>query len=312
MESNVINDQKMDKEGQYQALIDEVFSCDICSCRNIQFSGKSKAKGRKKLPFCDVYENAPLEAQSEMKERGILNCWNFWHGSLDAKIMVVGQDFGHFPSLTNDSESYSFRKCLDDRAYTDINDMASPTDRTLAKLFRDNLGLEIIEAVNSEPNPDLYFTNLMCCYRRQNTPVSGDAGYSLRCAHYCAEAFMGKLLDIIRPQVMIVLGRNTFKALSHVKDMELRIYDGDGHAWPYNGRRRKGEPVLDKYSEVVSGQYHYRLIRSDGRCSVDVFPVYHPGPFIHANQSEQDQLENWKRIKADLKQKGIIRGLRLS
>lgn len=74
------------KKERYEKLVKKIHNCNCC-------------KSIKKPIFCEdevCLINMPNECKSRIKH---VNMWNYWQGSLDAKIMVIGQDYGCFPRI---------------------------------------------------------------------------------------------------------------------------------------------------------------------------------------------------------------------
>ena len=91
-----------------------------------------------------------------------INLWSYWQGSLDADIMVVGQDWG----CPDDFEGCmaNIRKInsgIETDYFSGIDDRISPTDRILIDLFH---SIDI-DARNRHPN-----------LRRQGTVLCLDIG----------------------------------------------------------------------------------------------------------------------------------------
>ena len=93
-----------------------------------------------------------------------INLWSYWQDSLDAKIMLVGQDWGcpfdkvFLPTMAQ------IQKANSGKAYSYISDTPSQTDQNLIKLFSKSLGKDI-----TIPCDDLFFTNFVLGYRTHGT-----------------------------------------------------------------------------------------------------------------------------------------------
>lgn len=72
-----------------------------------------------------------------------INLWSYWQDSLDAKIVLVGQDWGcpfdkvFLPTMAQIQNANS------GKAYSYISDTPSQTDQNQIKLFSDALGKDI-------------------------------------------------------------------------------------------------------------------------------------------------------------------------
>ena len=115
-----------------------------------------------------------------------INRWNLWHGNLDADIMVIGQDYG-------------VKENGDPFIVCDYKNTTNPTDIQLKELF-----LEAFEIDIDSPDTSLFFTNMANCYRKQRTSGGKHSAW----LPICANKFMSRLIRIIRPKIIIVLGNN--------------------------------------------------------------------------------------------------------
>ena len=87
------------------------------------------------------YEKSQLVWCSDCTQE--INLWSYWQGSLDAKMMLVGQDWGcpfdkvFLPTMAQ------IQKANRGKAYSYISDTSSQTDQNLIKLFSKALGKDI-------------------------------------------------------------------------------------------------------------------------------------------------------------------------
>ncbi len=145
-----------------------------------------------------------------------INLWTYWQGrgSLNAKIMLVGQDWG---SPADAARDYMVQ-------FAEINagsrlsywlDGASITDNNLIKLFS-SIGYDV--SSGAPWNPDLFFTNFVLGYR--NKGFSGN--FNMRWLKENTPFFL-RLVNIIEPKVIICLGRHTFRGVIMAFDREAKI-----------------------------------------------------------------------------------------
>ena len=135
-----------------------------------------------------------------------INLWTYWQNSLDARIMLVGQDWGcpwdnsseetmkRIRSVNDGAGRLFFPACNDNGIWT--------TDRNLGELFK-VLGYDIWQK-----QPDLFFTNFVLGYRNHGTSgpfrqkwLRDDAPYFKR------------LAEIIGPKVILCLGKSTYEGV---------------------------------------------------------------------------------------------------
>lgn len=253
----------------YNALVRDVAACPkLDSCNE----GLSPEKILEKCPDCEE-----------------INLWSYWQGGrdhLDAKILLVGQDWGCYrPGFTLGAERKAhpgqklyYRECDGSKN--------SETDQTLCELFAE-LGYDIATDGDDSRYPgdvrDLFFTNFALCYRRGNI----SSGFQRRWQDNCGEYFR-RLIQIIRPQVILCLGREVY----------------DGVAATTGSHKASGS-----YNSFIEGGSHE--MRFDDT-SAWVFPLAHPGGLGTFNRGGHDknegkrlQVEDWRRVKAFLNKLSI-------
>ena len=181
------------KELRYRALIEKAKA-------SYATHDAGKREGELRLYWCD-----------ECQE---INLWTYWQGRgcLDAKIMLVGQDWG---SPWDTSSENIMRKIKAANDGIDFDYMAgndSITDNRLAELF-DSIGFDI-----TKPCSNLFFTNFILGYR--NHGLSG--GYSISWQNH-DKGYFREFANIIEPRVMLCLGRSTFEGVLSSFDIKLKI-----------------------------------------------------------------------------------------
>lgn len=161
-----------EKEILYNDLCQDVRRCTVC--QNVKFAPYSK--------------NSDCFIPTQNPEDNYVNLWNRWQHSLDAEIMVIGQDYGFY-----DEEFFK----------TDVN---------LNKMFIKTFGINI-----QESNHLLFFTNIANCYRKNKSTGVINKG----CLALCANKFMSRLIKIVSPKIIIALGQATFEALAFCENAKL-------------------------------------------------------------------------------------------
>ena len=86
-----------------------------------------------------------------------INLWTYWQGkgNLDAKIMLVGQDWGCPWDDSSQPTMEQVRRANEGRAYDYLYNNPNTTDANLTRLFNE-LGYDITKTC-----ADLFFTNLV-------------------------------------------------------------------------------------------------------------------------------------------------------
>lgn len=145
-----------------------------------------------------------------------VNLWTYWQGrgNLDARIMLVGQDWGN---LVDGSPDYmaQFDEINSGKRSAYWLDGKSITDMRLIALFS-SLGYDI--SSGAPWNPDLFFTNFVLGYR--NTGLSG--GFRQKWLRE-NKGFFRRLASIVEPEIIICLGRNAFCGVMMAFDRKVKI-----------------------------------------------------------------------------------------
>jgi DNA polymerase len=238
----------MDKEAEFLKLVQDVSQCHLCA-------------NMVTMPHSMHGECLVNDDHGLPQSMPYVNLWNLWHGNLNADIMVIGQDFGQREDVED---------CL---SQWKSGEYKSQTDKALCRLFQKAFNID----VNQENEP-LFFTNMANCYRKQKTTGSLHSGW----LPICANKYMARLIEIIRPRIIIVLGQAAFEAMFCLENMPIQCI---------------GDPdVVAKETLSDMMRHQYQLVLDD--LSIKVFPVYHPGPYSRSNRSEDMQLRDWKSIAA--------------
>lgn len=218
-----------------------------------------------------------------------INLWSYWQNSLDARIMLVGQDWG-CPFDDGSEETLQRIRGVNDGTgkpfFPERNDNAIwTTDTNLGELFK-ILGYDIWQK-----QPDLFFTNFVLGYRERGTSgpfrqkwIRDDAPY------------FKQLAEIIEPKVMICLGKSTFEGVVYALTGQMK------HVKGFNRFLDSG----DNFQDILLGSGH----------TVRVYAVAHCGTIGTMNRnrgkkkpdgsslSSRDleiQEQDWMRIKNGLR-----------
>ena len=196
-----------------------------------------------------------------------INLWSYWQGSLNARIMVVGQDWG----CPEESAVLNNIKAINEETESEYHvDQDSITDRNLCTLL-DSIGFPA-----ENYNPELFFTNLALGYR--NKGLTG--GFQQSWLREC-EPFLRRLVDIVDPEVIICLGRNAFVSVTRAMGKKVRV-------GRYNDFIESGENPIKVNGCMIFAEAHCGYF----------------GTINRARGSERNglepQIEDWTRIKQAL------------
>ena len=176
--------------------------------QNFQKKGDEMSKKREryaelveKRKHC--FECEGLLNPSEI-DGGIYDCdhigaWSLWQGSLDAKAIIVGQDF---------SELAFFRE---KKGRPSTGYEISATNKNLITLIREGLWLETspYDGMENDVGP-LFFTNSVLCIKQGSASASIKQSWANRC---CRNFLKPLIEDIIKPKVVITLSVPAYKGV---------------------------------------------------------------------------------------------------
>ena len=205
-----------------------------------------------------------------------INLWTYWQGrgNLDAKIMLVGQDWGcpWDESSQNTMRQIALANCGEEYHYLESN--PSVTDNRLIRLFQE-IGYEDI----SQPNPELFFTNFILGYRNKGT----SSGYKSEWAKH-NKGYFKELTNIIEPKVILCLGRSTFEGVLSAFDQKLDT------------------PIRD-YNDFIESECNPVPVVLENGDVAHIFALAHCGAMGTLNRNRKknadldNQLNDWRKIR---------------
>ncbi|MFD0716235.1 uracil-DNA glycosylase family protein [Paenibacillus sp. GCM10027626] len=155
-------------------------------------------KQRKACTLCDSQQcelQNPSIAFSGKYDTNEIGHWTDWQGSLNAKIMVIGQDWGDIGTL--------------EKQGGECNVDNSATNRALMKLIQ-IAGVDVNENNFRNQHPDLFFTNAILCMKSDGGLAGKVKGPWFR---NCVNSFLKPLLELIQPKIAVTLGEKATKSL---------------------------------------------------------------------------------------------------
>ena len=251
----------MNKTEQYQTLISDVK----------QFYKEQEIIHRNDLLYLTWYDNCEE-----------INLWTYWQGrgNLDARILLVGQDWGSPTACSSDYIS-QFTEINEGKQSRYRSDGSSVTDNNLITLFS-SIGYDIS---NGAPwHRDLFFTNFVLGYR--NTGFSG--GFKRRWL-YDNKSFFFRLASIIEPEIIICLGRNAFQGVMIAFDQKVK---------------------MSRYNDFITSSYNPVVILFPSGKKAKVFAEAHCGTMGTLNRNRlkdadgltgiELQKKDWSKIRDHL------------
>jgi len=215
---------------------------------------------RKACRRCNGLHN-PSEANLKKYDSEHIGPWSCWQGNLNSRIVVVGQDWG-------DISYYTKWKGIDPP-------QNNRTNENLQK-FLSILGIQIGKPLEKQEQV-VFFTNLILCLKTGGLQASIEEQWLDNCSRY----FFKPLMNIIKPQIIISLGKKVSESILDIYNVSFSRND--------------------KYSTMLQ-KSPFKLTNS-----TYLFPVYHCGAkSINLNRSFDEQQKDWIRIANWLVRQNII------
>lgn len=191
-----------------------------------------------------------------------ISAWARWQGNLDARIMVVGQDWGP----VSDFRKY---RGIDPHPRSPNENSTNPN---LTRLLA-SIGIDI-DMFPSQREQKVFFTNAIACLKafgKAQGPVEAEWFKN------CGTEILTPLIDIVDPKGVVALGQHAYEAVRRAYEPGFRV--------------RK-----ESYLHYVQNVPPYRLPGARF-----LFAVYHCGAgSTNRNRSFPEQIKDWRRIKETL------------
>lgn len=275
------------KQQLYETLIEHLK--EDYKNRPLQRDINKNPKGQKKpvvVESCDYLGNQ-------------INLWSYWQGSLNAKILLVGQDWGTV-NPKSDNDKYRNERTKENVQKMDRGEAAAYFDGIDEKIrFKtDNFIIELFKALGNEygdvtcKNDDLFFTNLCLGYRSEGNSqgfrvkwLRDDVKYL--CGFDEGEKHISGLLEIIKPDVVICLGKKTYEVL--VQQYDKALYDDIKYG--------TAELAKSDFFKRLDQKSNFMTIQIEGK-EIRIYGVAHPGPQGIANRYSKSKKEDKKDGKS--------------
>lgn len=240
------------------------------------------------------YLSRPRSANSKgvyltwVKDCHEINLWTYWQGigNFDAKILLVGQDWG-----APDPKSSIMQNIRDindglrtDYSFKQANPAGkvNPTDDNLCELFA-SIGYDITKRCG-----DLFFTNFVLGYRSKGLSGNMKREWLLADAPY-----FSRLVNIIEPKVVVCLGKDTFEGVQYACTGEWQ-HTGRFNAFIESPQNPAILPLLSGKTVAAFAVAHCGKIGTLNRNRIGRLGSY------ASSQSLYRQIEDWKKIKGFL------------
>ncbi len=207
-----------------------------------------------------------------------VNLWTYWQGRnhLNASILVVGQDWGN---LNDDQEAIINIKKMNNKEeveYIRVNPSKNDTDQNLIKLFQ-SIGYNI-----QSNQKELFFTNIYPLYRPKDSKIT--SGFKSTWLTKEMEEHFKRLVHIIKPDIIVCLGFETYKAVGKSLLGKYAFIDRNTENFSTAIKEFFSNPLI-----VETSDYTKSLILA----------TPHPGSYgvKNRNQYFKNQIEDTKKKK---------------
>ena len=150
-------------------------------------------KQRKQCSLCLELTN-PSTGECARFDSNEIGPWTKWQGSLNADLMVVGQDWGDVAYFISHQGS--------------DQPTGNPTNENLRELLS-SIGFSAGTPGNPTSNAKLFFTNLVLCLKQGGLQAAVKQSWFENCGHQ----FFEPLLQLIKPKAVIALGNHPATAI---------------------------------------------------------------------------------------------------
>jgi DNA polymerase len=147
---------------------------------------------RKRCRVCIGLRN-PADAELRSYDSDEIGPWSRLHGDLDARLMIIGQDWG-------DVRYYTANRGLDN--------LRNPTMRTLERLLR-GIGLDISLAAYGTGVRGVFLTNAVLCLKGGGLQARVEKQWFKN----CGSPFLRRQIEIVTPRVAVALGQRAYEAV---------------------------------------------------------------------------------------------------
>jgi hypothetical protein len=156
-------------------------------------------RARKACRLCCPQLTNPSAFEDGRYDSEHIGPWSRWQGNLDAKVLVVGQDW---------CDTRYFKK------HSGWEKRGNRTNTTLVKLLG-SIGLSVPSPGTSPTSvPTVFFTNAVLCLKEGGLQGPVRSEWFLNCRSY-----LRRQIEIVRPLVVVGLGQRAFESILAAFDL---------------------------------------------------------------------------------------------
>lgn len=188
----------MIKEEYFDSLIFDMGNCKKCI--------ELKNRNGKDCSLINIYEDSKFAKK-------IPSIWTDWYNRINAKIMIIGQDWGPFVDMKELNNEYLQEENKNNWIRL-IEKEKSSTKKMLTKY--------IVESSKGTINnlDEIYITNAIMCARK-GTQYRGNNIDLKKSTSNCKE-YLKKQIEIVKPKIILTLGYYPLKSLSDLYEFKIK------------------------------------------------------------------------------------------
>ena len=157
-----------------------------------QYAGLVQA--RKACQCCaSIGLKNPAHIRGGMFDSPEIGPWTRWNGDLDARLFVVGQDWGDVAGFERQQG---------------LEDSTSGTNKRLRKLLH-SVGISVSQASKSSSGSGVFLTNAVLCLKTGGAQAEVNKAWFTN----CGPLFLRPQIELVRPRVVVSLGERAYLAI---------------------------------------------------------------------------------------------------
>lgn len=224
----------------------------------------------------NIYDSHFTSANIELME---INPWTYWQGRgvRHPRILLLGQDWGTKESVSDYpcfTENIKFKdnrvNYFDNTIQQSVGRKVFTSDENLTTFFY-QLGYSAIRDIRY---PDLFFTNLIPGFRKDNKSTGG---FKTCWITEQVKVDFYDLINILNPQIVLCLGKNTFVQAAKIWKIRNVL---QGKNW----------------SDYLNGNPDSIRIDKENGIPFYLFALPHPGYYGIMNRDLSKQKKDWNRV----------------
>ncbi len=177
------------KTALFDELMENMSQCEMCLNRRTKNNDCSLVNIYKDICFA----------------KKIPSIWTDWYRRLDAKIMVIGQDWGPYSDMQKLNNLY-----LENPTKENWDDLIEAEQ----SLTKKQLTKYLLESSNGKIDSirNIYITNAIMCARKGNQYRGNNI--DLKYSSICCAPYLLRQIEIVKPKVILTLGYYPLLSLS--------------------------------------------------------------------------------------------------